>query len=452
MQFFYSLLILLACPVAFLAQGSEQISLIAEIEQNDKPLKLYQFDGFNLALFQTQPQAPESEAVIFKLPKTQARFYYLGYDNQKAKPFLAGSEDSLRLVGDARNITGVKVVDSEVNAAYSQLLNEIGQDKQSINQLIQAFYQSPDANKDSLLAEMRKLDQEQVDRLARMKEKDPFLGRVASLNTYLSWLNSDKDYPDEISYFANEFFAYADLFDPEFSYSPWVYQSFSQYTATLVNTGLPEESLRKILDIQLMRAESVPAVHQMAYGGVLSALRQMKHPEFAYFAKSFVEKYGESRPEAAEQLTAELENTRRLMPGAEAPDFTQATPEGEELALSELRGKVVLIDFWASWCGPCRKENPNVVRMYNKYKEKGFEILGVSLDNNRERWLGAIEKDNLTWQHVSDLKGWSNEVAQQYQVSSIPQTFLLDAEGKIIARNLRGPSLERKLEELFGNP
>ena len=119
------------------------------------------------------------------------------------------------------------------------------------------------------------------------------------------------------------------------------------------------------------------------------------------------------------------------------------------MSLSDLRGKIVLVDFWASWCGPCRRENPNVVRMYNKYKDKGFDILGVSLDKTQDRWLQAIEQDGLEWHHVSDLKGWSNEVAQAYGVRSIPHTILLDQEGRIIARNLRGQALEEKLEELF---
>jgi len=148
-----------------------------------------------------------------------------------------------------------------------------------------------------------------------------------------------------------------------------------------------------------------------------------------------------------EEQQARLDN---LIPvGSAAPDFSQATPEGQQLSLSSLRGKVVLIDFWASWCRPCRMENPNVVRVYNKYKDKGFEILGVSLDKTKDAWTGAIQQDGLTWKHVSDLAFWNNAVAQQYGVSSIPYTILLDRDGKVLAKNLRGPALEAKLAEVL---
>jgi len=109
----------------------------------------------------------------------------------------------------------------------------------------------------------------------------------------------------------------------------------------------------------------------------------------------------------------------------------------------------VLIDFWASWCGPCRAENPNVVAAFKKFNKKGFEVFGVSLDDNKEKWLEAIKKDGLTWKHVSDLKGWGNAVAKQYGVSSIPHSVLVDKEGIIIAKNLRGEELIKKLEEVL---
>ncbi|GIV38578.1 MAG: thiol:disulfide interchange protein [Thermonema sp.] len=136
--------------------------------------------------------------------------------------------------------------------------------------------------------------------------------------------------------------------------------------------------------------------------------------------------------------------------GSMAPDFSLPQADGTPFSLSKLRGKYVLVDFWASWCGPCRKENPQVVALYNKYKDKGFEILGVSLDEDKEAWLKAIEKDRLTWIHVSDLKGWQNEAARLYNVNAIPMTYLIDPDGVIIAKGLRGPALEAKLQELLG--
>jgi peroxiredoxin len=136
--------------------------------------------------------------------------------------------------------------------------------------------------------------------------------------------------------------------------------------------------------------------------------------------------------------------------GSQAIEFVQADIEGKQVALSSFKGKYVLVDFWASWCRPCREENPNVVRAYNKFKEKNFTVLGVSLDNNRAPWLKAIKADALAWTQVSDLKGWNNEAAAKYNIQSIPQNFLLDPSGKIIAKNLRGPELESRLCELLG--
>lgn len=154
---------------------------------------------------------------------------------------------------------------------------------------------------------------------------------------------------------------------------------------------------------------------------------------------------------AGKEYSDNLVKWKRVAIGATAPDFTQNDPNGNPVKLSGFRGKYLLVDFWASWCGPCRQENPNVVKTYAKYKDKNFTILSVSLDreNARDAWMKAIKDDNLTWNHVSDLKYWKNEAAVLYAVQAIPDNFLINPDGVIIARGLRGDDLDKKLGEIF---
>lgn len=144
-----------------------------------------------------------------------------------------------------------------------------------------------------------------------------------------------------------------------------------------------------------------------------------------------------------------VESARITGIGAMAPDFSMTDSSGKVISLSSLRGKVVLLDFWASWCKPCRKENPNIVKAYDKYNAKGFTVFGVSADNKKERWTKAINDDKLTWAHVSDLKGWNNEALKLYGVKALPTNLLIDRDGKIIAKNLHGDEYEKKLAEVL---
>jgi len=151
----------------------------------------------------------------------------------------------------------------------------------------------------------------------------------------------------------------------------------------------------------------------------------------------------------ASQITKALETDAKTGKGKVAPAIKMTDVNGKVVNLSDFKGKYVLIDFWASWCGPCRKENPNVVAAYKKYHDKGFEILGISLDSKKEAWLKAIEADGLSWTHVSELKGWSNTAATVYGVKAVPASFLIDREGKFVGKDLRGEELNKTLEGLF---
>lgn len=153
--------------------------------------------------------------------------------------------------------------------------------------------------------------------------------------------------------------------------------------------------------------------------------------------------------EPAKKLLMQILKLESLKVGNSAPDFTLATNTVGTVSLSDLKGKVKIIDFWASWCGPCRLENPNMVKLYATYKDKGLEIISISLDENKEKWLDAIAKDNLTWKHASSLNGWKCETAQKYNVTSVPHILILDENNKILAMELRGAELEKFISSLL---
>lgn len=226
--------------------------------------------------------------------------------------------------------------------------------------------------------------------------------------------------------------------------------SSSRDSATIMNLQQEEEAIRsRDLDFkrEIIRENpdafvSVLAVtDMMSMGAPSSEVREhyeMLSPELK--ATSF-----------ATNLKTNLDKRSAVEIGSKAPEFSGPDPEGNELALKDLMGKVTLIDFWAAWCKPCREENPNIVRVYNKYHDQGFNVIGISLDreDQRDRWLQAIEDDNLDWPQISHLQFWQEPIAQLYGIRAIPAAFILDENGVIVARDVRGPELERKVQELL---
>ena len=239
-------------------------------------------------------------------------------------------------------------------------------------------------------------------------------------------------------------------------------QAFQAAVGTMKADSLKMDSLNKvfgdvynkIIDSYQEQFAALVAKNKSSLA-VLAGIQQLnpnkylslyKEVEVALAAKYPNSKYLVNLKKDITAFENQTQKAGKLAPGTEAPDFTLTTPEGKPLTLSSFRGKIVMIDFWASWCGPCRKENPNVVAMYKKLHSKGFEIYSVSLDDNKDKWLTAIKTDGLLWNHASDLKGWDSQAAKLYGVDGIPFTVLLDKEGKIIDKGLRGKELEARVE------
>ena len=180
---------------------------------------------------------------------------------------------------------------------------------------------------------------------------------------------------------------------------------------------------------------------------IAQAMRQMEFDDLK--ARFEILSEAMQASDLGKQIAEQIAKLEKTAIGATAPDFELTDPEGKTFKMYDVKAKVKLLDFWASWCGPCRGENPNVVKIYKEFHKKGLEIIGVSLDNDKDAWLKAIEDDGLIWKHGSDLKGWQAAPAQLYGVSAIPATFLLDENNKIVAKNLRGDELKAKIAELL---
>ena len=345
-----------------------------------------------------------------------------------------------------------KINESDLNKKYEELkktMTGYNNEMRNLNNQLRQKMGSEEGMKE-MHQKYVDLDNRKLATLEKLKREDPYLAKAFSLNTYMSYQVNGKQYPNELTYFAKEYFQLVNWSDSDLDYMPWVFESMKSYSVTLSSVPISANEHKFYISDILAKIPSDSRSYKLALGGVLAGLEQKSHGNYKHFAELFIEKFGAELPEEAEQLKKKIKSKAAMMIGAEAPDFTMNTPEGTPVSLSSFKGKVTLVDFWASWCGPCRRENPHVVKLYEKYKEHGFEILGVSLDNNVERWQNAIAQDGLTWTHISDLKKWSNEAARLYGVRSIPHTILLDKQGRIISQKLRSHQLEQELIKIFG--
>lgn len=451
----YPFFILLILSFNIMPVHKDVVELSCQLNSCEKvdALYLYEFNGVNFTKISSSLTS-DWQHYKFQVPASRPRFYYVGTDVNNLKPIILGTEKNISLNGSCSQIQNAHLPDSDLNRKYEEVKLQINKYKTEftnyLRQLQIANNQDNVETINNIILKLKELDEQRLNYLEELSKTNTFLAKIVALTTYLSYHNHGSSNETELEYYGTKYFQLVDWNDPDYEYNAWVYEATKEFSQTLANIKLPVEQQKHFIDLQLSKIPQDRRTYMLALGGMIAGLQSGKSPLMTNYAKLYIEKYEALYPEAAAQLKKLVQASNSMMPGAEAPDFTMNTPDGKPLSLKDFRGKILLIDFWASWCGPCRRENPNVVKMYKKYHDKGFDVLGVSLDKDEKRWLDAIEQDGLTWNHVSDLKGWANAAAQLYGVSSIPHTVLLDKDGKIIARNLRGPALEQKLAEIFG--
>ncbi len=443
-----------AAPAKATAVAANKITLVCklwEVPVNVDSINLYEYAGLaNRVVARGGRRQPDS-AFVFYLPLSQPRIYGVGVGDNSLARVILGEEKEVTLWANCTYMDKGRTVNSPANKALENVFRQIEQFRSQSEDIRNQFFNTANAAARKPVEERAaQLSSAKTRFLDSLKTASPLLWRVATVNVIPEFIAEKSSAPTELDFYGMRYFRNADLKDKGYEEIPDVFTAFETFIRVLSQQGATTENMKMFIETQLAKIPAESKTYRMALGGVVSGLKAINSTSYSSYTGKYLDLYRSKSWGEIGRLEMEMKKASTFMTGFEAPDLSGMTPDSSTFSLKQLRGKVVMIDFWASWCGPCRKENPNVIQNYNKYKDKGFDILGVSLDREINSWRKAIQQDGLPWHHISDLKGWQSAHAALYSVTSIPQTLLLDREGKIIARNLRGEQLGQKLKDIFG--
>ena len=421
---------------------------LIDVPANVDSIYLFDLKGLAAIPIQSAGSAGDNK-YIFNVPAGEPRIYGVGSKQLSFAKVILGNEPDVVLWANAKYMDKARTIGSELNKELESSLKQLVAYEMRENGIYQEAKDASGDKLKELKSQATSVEKEKEKFLESLKRKNKLIYQVGTLYAHPNPLAAKKTPASIADFYGENFFGYADLNSADYDNIPFVYDLFVAYTEKLFALNCSDEKAGVLAEALLDKLPKGSGRHRMALGGMITGFKD-HGPLYLDFAKKYLESYQTDSHGEINSLAYAVRKASVNTIGMIPPDLSGRTPEGGSYALSDMRGSVVLIDFWASWCGPCRRENPNVKKVYEKYHSKGFEILGVSLDRQEAAWKKAIEADGLEWQHISDLKGWQSEHAKLYSVRSIPATFLLDKDGKIIAKNLRGPQLENKLKEVFG--
>lgn len=447
--------------VVVFAQKTETVTLRCRLDNCSvtDSLRVYRSEGLYQSPVATALPDKNGEFVL-QIPKSKTPQYYtvgVNVEQKLLKLVLLGTEKEVLLTGPCFDASQTVVQNSKVNADLTDAQNKMNALKIEMGKIMADYNRDFYTESIRLSCEKRMLevDNGKIKLLDSLKKVNPTAARVLALDTYTSFQNAPKklQFKSEIEYFASQYFQYVNFADAEYNNIPVVFNAFRDFTTVLTmrELALTRPQIKQYLNEAMKAIPAKSKASRFALAGASSVFLTTQNPLIVDFGGRYIADFPNDDPNLLGQLNQVIGSMKANMTDVPAIDIVQTDTSNVMRKLSNLKGKVVLVDFWASWCGPCRRENPTVVKLYDKYKSKGFEVFSVSLDQDRQKWIDAIAKDGLVWpNHVSDLRGWGNAAAQLYGVSSIPKTMLVDKNGIVTDHNLRGELLERRLKEIFG--